>query len=169
MIKEKTIMRVARPTNNLDDISRMYQQGLGYNVLGRIENHNGFDGIIIGHSNHSHHLEFTHHRGTKVAGATTSDNLLIFYIDDANDWRRACDEMASAGFTTVPTYNPYWDNVGNTFEDIDGYRFFYRTQFGNCEPIKIKLMQSLFVDRMKIINFPFNQWAVNFFNNNFIF
>ncbi len=53
MIKENTIMRVARPTKNLDDISRMYQQGLGYNVLGRFENHNGFDGIILGHSNHS--------------------------------------------------------------------------------------------------------------------
>lgn len=122
MIKENTIMRVARPTNNLDDISRMYQQGLGYNVLGRFENHNGFDGIILGHSNHSHHLEFTHHRGTKVAGAPTSDNLLIFYIDDAKEWKRACIVMTSAGFNTVPSYNPYWDNVGITFEDIDDYR-----------------------------------------------
>lgn len=122
MIKENTIMRVSRPTNNLDDISRMYQQGLGFNVLGHFENHNGFDGIILGHSNHPYHLEFTHHRGTKVAGEPTSDNLLIFYIDDASDWKRACDEMASAGFNTVQSYNPYWDNVGNTFEDIDGYR-----------------------------------------------
>ncbi len=122
MIKENTIMRVARPTNNLDDISRMYQQGLGYNVLGRFENHNGFDGIIFGNSNHSHHLEFTHHRGTKVAGAPTSDNLLIFYIDDAKEWKRACIVMTSAGFNTVPSYNPYWDNVGITFEDIDDYR-----------------------------------------------
>lgn len=122
MIKENSIMRVARPTNNLDDISRMYQQGLGFNVLGHFENHNGFDGIILGHSNHSHHLEFTHHRGTKVAGAPTSDNLLIFYIDDVKDWKRACIEMTSAGFNTVPSYNPYWDNVGITFEDIDGYR-----------------------------------------------
>ncbi len=84
MIKENTIMRVSRPTNNLDDISRMYQQGLGFNVLGRFENYNGFNGIILGNSNHSYHLEFTHHRGTKVAGAPTSDNLLIFYIDDAS-------------------------------------------------------------------------------------
>jgi len=30
--------------------------------------------------------------------------------------------MTSAGFNTVPSYNPYWDNVGITFEDIDGYR-----------------------------------------------
>ena len=115
-------MRVARPTNNLDDISRIYQQGLGYNVLGRFENHNGFDGIILGHSNHSHHQEFTHHRGTKVAGAPTSDKLLFFYIDDAKDWKRACIEMISAGFNTVPSYNLYSDNVGITFEDFDGYR-----------------------------------------------
>ena len=43
MIKPNTIMRVARPTDNLNEISRMYQQGLGFSVLGQFENHDGFD------------------------------------------------------------------------------------------------------------------------------
>jgi hypothetical protein len=82
MIEQNTIMRVARPTDNLDEISKMYQLGLCLNVLGQFENHDGFDGIILGHSKYPYHLEFTHHRGTKVGGAPTSDNLLIFYIED---------------------------------------------------------------------------------------
>ena len=122
MIKPNTIMRVARPTDNLNEISRMYQQGLGFSVLGQFENHDGFDGIILGHINHPYHLEFTHHRETKVGGAPTSDNLLIFYIENVRDWKNACVRMASAGFNIIPSYNPYWDKVGKTFEDTDGYR-----------------------------------------------
>ncbi len=30
--------------------------------------------------------------------------------------------MQEAGFSLVPSYNPYWDRTGKTFEDIDGYR-----------------------------------------------
>ena len=122
MIEQNTIMRVARPTDNLDEISKMYQLGLGLNVLGQFENHNGFDGIILGHSKYPYHLEFTHHRGTKVGSAPTSDHLLVFYIEDVNEWKQSCSKMAYAGFMVVPSYNPYWDQAGKTFEDIDGYR-----------------------------------------------
>ena len=122
MIEQDTIMRVARPTDNLEEISKMYQLGFGLNVLGQFQGHEGFDGVILGHSKYPYHLEFTHHRGTKVSNAPTSDNLLVFYIEDVGEWKKACGKMAYAGFMVVPSYNPYWDEAGKTFEDIDGYR-----------------------------------------------
>jgi len=30
--------------------------------------------------------------------------------------------MLAAGFRRVPSYNPYWEVQGQTFEDLDGYR-----------------------------------------------
>ena len=30
--------------------------------------------------------------------------------------------MIAAGFTPVPSFNPYWDRLGRTFADRDGYR-----------------------------------------------
>src|SRR5215467_708702 len=30
--------------------------------------------------------------------------------------------MIAAGFHRVPSYNPYWEAQGQTFEDLDGYR-----------------------------------------------
>jgi hypothetical protein len=30
--------------------------------------------------------------------------------------------MQDAGFAPVPSFNPYWDRQGATFEDPDGYR-----------------------------------------------
>jgi hypothetical protein len=30
--------------------------------------------------------------------------------------------MMAAGYEPVSSFNPYWDRVGRTFEDPDGYR-----------------------------------------------
>lgn len=100
----------------------MYISGLGFQLLGDFKDHDGFDGSIIGHPNHAYHLEFTHHLGTEVGGAPTKDNLLVFYIPDHNLWADRCKSMEVAGFICVPSYNSYWDAVGKTYEDPDGYR-----------------------------------------------
>jgi hypothetical protein len=34
----------------------------------------------------------------------------------------ACLQMLFAGFRGVPSYNPFWNVCGRTFEDLDGYR-----------------------------------------------
>ena len=54
----------------------MYLEGLGFSLLGSFEDHNGFDGAIIGHENHSYHLEFTNHSGVHVGKAPTPDYFL---------------------------------------------------------------------------------------------
>ncbi len=122
MIPLNTIIRIARPTDNLEKIARMYIDGLGFQELAAFNDHQGFDGVIIGHPQQSYHLEFTHHRGTTVGKAPTQDNLLVFYITDKNAWEKSCAQMTAAGFTPVKSYNAYWDIEGNTFEDPDGYR-----------------------------------------------
>ncbi|NAW64279.1 VOC family protein [Photobacterium halotolerans] len=122
MIPKSAKLRVARPTDNLAKITKMYVNGLGFKLLGSFEDHNGFDGSIIGHEVHHYHLEFTHHKGTVVGQAPTQDNLLVFYLPEQNVWAQCCEQMEKAGFAVVPSYNDYWDVVGKTFEDIDGYR-----------------------------------------------
>ena len=122
MIPKTAKMRVARPTDNLSDITKMYVNGLGFELLGEFVGHNGFNGSIIGHKNHNYHLEFTHHVGTKVGKAPTKDNLLVFYFSDTEEWQNSCQKMISAGFAEVEPYNDYWGVSGKTYEDIDGYR-----------------------------------------------
>lgn len=122
MISKNHKCRIARPTDNLNLISEMYIQGLDFKKLGAFLNHNGFDGVIIGHPEHSYHLEFTHHQGSIVGKAPTHDNLLIFYVPNNDEWTQTCEQMMNAGFKLVESFNPYWDEYGKTFEDIDGYR-----------------------------------------------
>jgi len=100
----------------------MYAKGLGFTVLAEFKDHRGFDGVILGHPRQPYHIEFTSQREHQVGKAPTQDHLLIFYVPNKDEWEAGCAQMVSAGFRNVPSYNPYWDPQGRTFEDIDGYR-----------------------------------------------
>ncbi len=115
-------LRVARPTDDLDPLIRFYRDGLGLNVLCQFENHDGFDGVMLGCEGAPYHFEFTKARGHPAGRAPTQDHLLIFYVPDPQEWKAATARMQSAGFAPVPAFNPYWDQCGQTFEDPDGYR-----------------------------------------------
>lgn len=122
------VLRIARPTDHLAAIAKMYCLGLGFEQLGAFEDHQGFDGIMLGHPHHAYHLEFTHHRGVLVGGAPTQDNLLVFYVPEIERWQVMCKQMLAGGFQPVEAYNPYWDVNGQTFEDLDGYRVVLQAQ-----------------------------------------
>jgi hypothetical protein len=49
-MKAGAVLRVARPTDHLAVIAEMYATGLDFTVLAQFEDHDGFDGIILGHS-----------------------------------------------------------------------------------------------------------------------
>lgn len=115
-------LRVARPSDHLEEVVRFYRDGLGFDLLGSFVDHDGFDGVMLGHPGLPYHLEFTRHRGHPAGRAPTQDNLLVFYLPDPTEWQDAVDRMALHGFAPVKAYNPYWDVRGKTFEDADGYR-----------------------------------------------
>lgn len=115
-------LRIARPTDNLTALAEMYAQGLGLQVLSQFEDHEGFDGIMLGQPGGPYHLEFTRKTGHTAGRAPTEDNLLVFYLADQAQWEAACRRAEAAGFVPVTSFNPFWDRHGRTFEDLDGYR-----------------------------------------------
>jgi len=100
----------------------MYKDGLGLMIIGSFQDHDGFDGVMLGHPKSPYHLEFTNRAGHRAGRAPTEDNLLVFYIPDEDEWHQICENMEIAGFIPVSSFNPYWELNGRTFEDIDGYR-----------------------------------------------
>jgi catechol 2,3-dioxygenase-like lactoylglutathione lyase family enzyme len=116
------LLRVARPTDDIDALLRFYRDGLGLEVLGRFEGHDGFDGIMLGSPGAPYHLEFTKAHGHAAGRAPTTDNLLVFYLPEPDRWSAAVARMKAAGYEPVPSFNPYWDRRGATFEDPDGWR-----------------------------------------------
>jgi hypothetical protein len=99
----------------------MYCRGLGFRVVGGFENHDGFDGVMLGVEGSSYHFEFTHCRTHPVAPSPTAEDLVVFYIPAAAQWQTACASMSAAGFKQVASFNPYWETQGRTYQDPDGY------------------------------------------------
>ena len=118
----RTTLRVARPTDRLDEVVRFYAEGLGLARLCSFEDHDGFDGVMLGVPGAPYHFEFTRKRGHDAGRAPGLDNLLVFYGPDRQEWQEAVERMQAAGYAAVRSFNPYWDRTGRTFEDPDGYR-----------------------------------------------
>lgn len=106
----------------MDAVVAFYRDGLGFEVLGSFEDHEGFDGVMLGRPGAPYHLELTSKRGHEVDISPTEDDLLVFYLPEKSAWREAVARMREAGYDPVPSFNPYWDERGVTFADPDGYR-----------------------------------------------
>jgi catechol 2,3-dioxygenase-like lactoylglutathione lyase family enzyme len=121
-MKKGVTLRIARPTDRLDEVVRFYRDGLGFEIIAAFDNHDGFDGRMFGHPQAPWHLEFTSHPDHPAGRAPTQDNLLVFYLPDRAEWDAAVQRMRGNGYSPVSSFNPYWDRQGVTFEDPDGYR-----------------------------------------------
>lgn len=116
------ILRVARASERLDEVTAFYVEGLGFTRLAEFEDHAGFDGVVLGHPQAPCHLEFTRRRGHASTARPDGETLLVFYLPGAGQWRAAVDRLEAFGAKATPSLNPYWDSAGRTFEDPDGYR-----------------------------------------------
>ena len=114
--------RIARPTNQLNEILRFYTQGLGLELIGQFTGHEGYDGIMLGLPDSRHHLEFTQHISREPLPEPTKENLLVFYYDDHEDYLQANRRLQESGFTPVIPGNPYWVGKSETYEDPDKWR-----------------------------------------------
>ena len=114
-------IRIAHLSADLDAAVTFYRDGLGFEVLYEFRDHDGFDAVMLGSRTAGYHLAFVHKRGHKIEAAP-EDNLLVFYLPDADEWTRAVARLEALGHRAVKAFNPYWDKNGKTFEDPDGYR-----------------------------------------------
>jgi catechol 2,3-dioxygenase-like lactoylglutathione lyase family enzyme len=116
-------VRIARPTDRLQDVEQFYSTHLGLPVIYRFENHAGYDGVMLGLPGTDYHLEFTSHADGSPCPAPSSDNLLVLYFHGEARMYDVVERLAAAGHEPVEAENPYWAGVGAlTFEDPDGWR-----------------------------------------------
>ena len=111
-------VRVARQTGRLPEVVGFYRDGVGLPVVGGFTDHDGYSGVMVDLPGTGAHLEFTAtlHGASPVAHP---EDLLVLYLGS----RAAVDAvLARVGGSTVASANPYWDRVGVTVTDPDGFR-----------------------------------------------
>jgi hypothetical protein len=115
-------LRVARPVSQLERSRELYQSGLGLDVIGAFEDHQGFNGVMLGKADVPWHLEFTQCTSHPIIPSPSSEDLLVLYLPERDRWQQTCQQMVLAGFVQIDSFNPYWDQNGKTYQDHDGYR-----------------------------------------------
>jgi catechol 2,3-dioxygenase-like lactoylglutathione lyase family enzyme len=116
-----TQFRLARPTMNLSRIVRFYAEGLGLEVIGSFNDHDGFDGVMLGLPGFQYHIEFIFDQRGIPLPPVSAENQLVFYFPDEKtvlDLRRKLKDM---GYAEIRPHNPYWAENGICFADPDGW------------------------------------------------
>ena len=113
--------RFARHTNNLEKLKYFYTVILGLEILGKFENHNGYDGIFLGKSDLNWHLEFTQ-TFDKVQSSFNDDDNLVFYPNNQLEFNELLKRIDENCVPIIKAKNPYWNENGKMILDPDGYR-----------------------------------------------
>lgn len=129
-----TQVRVARPTDRLDDVVRFYHEGLGLPIVSSFEGHAGYTGVMLGLPGAGYHLEFTTHEDGSPCPAPTADNLLVLYLPDHSAVDVLVERLSAMGYGPVPPENPYWAGRSVTIPDPDGWRVVLFAGPGLAEP-----------------------------------
>jgi catechol 2,3-dioxygenase-like lactoylglutathione lyase family enzyme len=111
-------VRIARQTGRLDAVVAFYRDGLGLAEIDRFTDHDGYNGVMLDLPGTGTHLEFTS-SGHAAPPVAHPESLIVLYLGDRAEVDRL---VARAHATAVPSLNPYWDRVGVTVVDPDGFR-----------------------------------------------
>lgn len=114
-------MRVARPTNDIEQVVIFWSQVVGLEILSRFVNHDGYDGVILGYPNTEWELEVTHHSSGMPLPTPTDEDIIALYLDK-DEADKIIDRLCLAGHPQMEHPNPYWQAVGaSVHTDPDGY------------------------------------------------
>jgi hypothetical protein len=116
-------LRIARPSRDLWASERFWVQGLGLDVLFRIDEsaEGGHALLMVGWPEAAWHLEFVGDPDETTPAAPTEEDLLVLYVGGQID-EDLVRSLIDAGGTEVTARNPYWDRWGITIADPDGHR-----------------------------------------------
>ena len=114
-------MRVARPTTDMERSVAFWTQVVGLEQLSHFENHDGYDGAILGHRDQQWEIELTRHASGMPLPSPTEEDLIVLYLrrETANE---LIDRLHLAGHRRIEHSNPYWQAMGAAaYSDPDGY------------------------------------------------
>jgi catechol 2,3-dioxygenase-like lactoylglutathione lyase family enzyme len=114
-------IRFARHTTNLQRMLNFYCGLLGLELITRFENHEGYDGIILGDGSNNWEVEFTS-SGDAPSHIPGTDDILVFYFDSREKYNSMLEKLKQEGLKQLIPSNPYWEIHGMTIADPDGFR-----------------------------------------------
>ena len=119
--------RYARHTQKIESLVYFYTSILNFQILGKFENHDGYDGVFLGVKGENWHLEFTQNR-EKPVSVFDEDDFLVFYPDSKKSYDEILENLKKFEVPLLEAKNPYWKDKGICFEDCDHFKLIVSTE-----------------------------------------
>lgn len=120
--------RYARHTKDLAEIQNFYTKILGFEILGKFENHDNYNGIFLGKKDRNWHLEFT--VSDEIPDREfDEDDLLVFYPETIIEYENILRNIDKNSIKILKPKNPYWIENGIFIKDTDGFGIIISKQF----------------------------------------
>lgn len=113
--------RYARHTQKIESLIYFYTSVLNFEILGKFENHDSYDGVFLGIKGENWHLEFTQNQ-EKPQSHFDEDDALVFYPKTQESYDEILENLKKFEVPLLESKNPYWRNKGVCFEDCDHYK-----------------------------------------------
>ncbi len=113
--------RYARHTQKIESLIYFYTSVLNFEILGKFENHDGYDGVFLGIEGQNWHLEFTQNT-EKPLSQFDEDDALVFYPETTEKFDEILENLKKFEVPILQPKNPYWQENGICFEDCDHYK-----------------------------------------------
>src|SRR4051812_30906657 len=110
-------LRIARHTEQLNEVVRFYRDGLGLPEIGGFRDHDGYDGVFLAVPGTGAHLELTS-GGEHGAPMPHPESLLVLYLGDLDAVQTV---VARLDADPIAPANPYWAENAITVRDPDGF------------------------------------------------
>jgi GNAT superfamily N-acetyltransferase len=127
--------RIARPTRSLAGSIEFYRDRLGLTHTGGFHDHDGYDGAFFALPGGGE-LELT--AGPVEPTGWSEEDLLVLYVADQAARKRWAEALAAHGVSAVVAANPYWNRMGHTVLDPDGYRVVIGVRDRDDTPVQIE-------------------------------
>ena len=111
-------LRIARHTDQLDEVVAFYRDRVGFPEIGRFQGHDGYDGVFLEIPGPGAHLEFTT-GGGHHARDPHPESLLVLYVDGQEEFDAIAERLAQP---PVAPANPYWQRNARAYTDPDGFQ-----------------------------------------------
>ena len=113
--------RYARHTQKIESLIYFYTSVLNFEILGKFENHDGYDGVFLGIKGENWHLEFTQNE-EKPQSHFDEDDALVLYPKTQETYEEILENLKKFEVPLLEPKNPYWRDKGVCFEDCDHYK-----------------------------------------------
>lgn len=124
------ILRTARHTHQLPLLKTFYTQILGLEVRFEFQDHDGYDGLILGKADGLWEIEFTQ-TAAPVSRDFDADDLLVLYPQTDAEYQQLLERIENNNLPKHNPQNPYWKQNGLLLRDPDGFGVI-------ISPLKIK-------------------------------